>query len=67
MAGTFSCIGKQLAYHELRVVAAKLLLDFDVCFASGETGYRLLHETKDTFTCRLAPLELCFTPRKKEL
>lgn len=37
---------------------------FDVAFAPGETGKRLLTESKDNFVMDLAPLELIFTKRK---
>ncbi|KAH8682042.1 cytochrome P450 monooxygenase-like protein [Xylariales sp. PMI_506] len=61
--GKFSCIGKQLALNELRVVIAKVLLEFDVKFAEGETGKALLEDSKDVFTLNNARLELCFTKR----
>ena len=37
---------------------------FDVKLAPGETGENLLMHTKDHFTLGLAPLRLCFEPRK---
>lgn len=64
LIGTFACIGKQLAYREMRVVAAKLALGFDIKFAEGETGERLFRETKDNFTLTLGPLNLSFAPRE---
>ncbi|KAF7188117.1 Cytochrome P450 monooxygenase [Pseudocercospora fuligena] len=60
--GRFGCIGKNLAYMELRHVTASILLHFDVLFAPGEDGSRLLHESLDHFTMGLAPLHLRFTP-----
>ncbi|KXJ87901.1 cytochrome P450 [Microdochium bolleyi] len=62
--GKFSCIGKQLALNELRTVIAKVLLNFDVALAPGETGRELLEESKDMFTLINGKLELVFTERK---
>ncbi|KAJ1327353.1 cytochrome P450 family 628 [Microdochium nivale] len=61
--GKFSCIGKQLALNKLRIVIAKVLLNFNVALAPGETGRELLEESKDMFTLINAKLELVFTER----
>ncbi|KAI0481303.1 cytochrome P450 monooxygenase-like protein [Xylariaceae sp. FL0804] len=61
--GKFACIGRQLALNELRTAIAKLILEFDVALAPGETGKRLLEESVDAFTMANAKLELCFTSR----
>lgn len=63
--GASSCIGKQLAYMEMRTVLAKLVLEFEIKFDSLEDGQALLNETKDCFTCILAPLHLVFSSRKR--
>lgn len=62
--GPYGCVGKQLALNEIRTVVAKLVLEFDVKFAEGEDGRRILEETKDYFVLGLGDLELCFTPRE---
>ena len=62
--GPFGCIGKNLAYMELRTLTVRILLEFDVGFASGEDGTRLLTKTKDHFTVDLGQLDLVFTPVK---
>ena len=62
--GTYGCIGKPLALMEVRAVTAKLLSNFDVAFAPGEDGKKLLFETRDHFTLGLAPLKLVFKERK---
>ncbi|KIX94699.1 uncharacterized protein Z520_09745 [Fonsecaea multimorphosa CBS 102226] len=67
LIGPYSCIGKQLALMEIRSVTAQILLNFDVSFAPGEDGTTLLEKTLDTFTMELAPLNLCFKPRKQEV
>lgn len=47
---------------ELRTLSALLLLNYDVAFAEGEDGTRLLTESKDHFTMGLGKLDLVFTP-----
>ena len=62
--GAYGCVGKQLAYMELRTVLAKMLLEFDVQFAPGEDGTRLMKKTKDFFVLELGDFEVVLTPRK---
>ena len=62
--GPYGCIGKQLAYMELRTVIAKLVVQFDVHFAPGEDGTNLLERSEDYVVVGLADLNLCFTTRK---
>ncbi|KAF8861671.1 cytochrome P450 monooxygenase-like protein [Acephala macrosclerotiorum] len=62
-SGAYSCIGKQLALMELRIVTARLVTEFEIAFALGETGKDLLEKTKDVFTMEVAPLMLVFTRR----
>lgn len=50
---------------ELRSVITLIVSQFDVHFAPGEDGDRLLHESKDYFTITISDLDLVFTPRKK--
>ena len=66
LIGPFSCIGRQLALRELRVVTAKLVLGFDVSLAPGEDGYSLFNETCDNFTLTMGRLELCFKERREK-
>ncbi|QSZ30648.1 hypothetical protein DSL72_000206 [Monilinia vaccinii-corymbosi] len=40
--GAYSCVGKQLGLMELRAVIARLVTRFDVRFAEGELGEKLL-------------------------
>ena len=60
--GPFGCIGKQLAYMQIRTLTARILLEFDVKFAAGEDGERVLTETRDHFTTDVGGLDLVFTP-----
>jgi cytochrome P450 len=62
--GPFGCIGKNLAYMQIRTLTARILLKFDVGFAPGEDGSRILTQTKDHFTVDPGQLDLVFTPRK---
>lgn len=58
--GPFGCIGKNLAYMEIRTITAQLVDQFDVSLAPGEDGKKLLMETTDHFTMGLEPLMLIF-------
>lgn len=64
--GPYGCIGKQLALLELRTLTARILLEFDVQFAPGEDGTKLLNESKDHFTVTMADMELLFKPLNAE-
>jgi tryprostatin B 6-hydroxylase len=63
--GKFGCIGKQLALAELRVVIAKMVMEFDVELAPGETGEDLLGNSEDNFTMSNRPLNLVWTERAR--
>ena len=60
--GPFGCIGKNLAYMQIRTLTARILLEFDIQFAPGEDGKRILTKTKDHFTMNVGGLDLVFTP-----
>lgn len=64
-AGAYSCPGKNLAQLNLRTSLSMIALNFDVSFASGETGETFDNEMLDTFTVTLPPLQLKFTPRRE--
>ena len=66
VAGAYSCLGKNLALTELRTLTATVFMDFNVSFAPSEDGSRLLQESKDHFTMSLAPLDLVFTPLRRQ-
>ena len=61
--GRYGCIGKNLALMELRTVCALLVSKFDVSFAPGEDGMRLLEKSEDYFTIGLESLMLQFKAR----
>ena len=62
--GKYSCVGKQPALNEIRTVVAKVVLAFEIGFAPGEDGTKLLEETDDYFVLGMADLNLTFTPIK---
>ena len=43
---------------------ARLVMSFDIAFAPGEDGSKLLNESKDGFTMIVADMYLLLTPRK---
>jgi hypothetical protein len=49
---------------ELRIVAARIVTQFDIAFAPGEDGKELMEKTKDVFTLEVAPLRMLFTRRR---
>lgn len=61
--GPYGCIGKNLALMEVRTVTADLITKFDVSFAPGEDGRKLLHETEDYFSLGLGELNLVFNEK----
>ncbi|KAK4946002.1 hypothetical protein LTR10_014804 [Elasticomyces elasticus] len=62
--GPYACIGKNLAYMEVRMLVAQIVRMFDVRLAEGETGEDLLVGSKDHFTVGLGGLRMCFERRK---
>lgn len=62
--GPFSCIGRNLAYMELRTVTSQIVDQFDIKLADGEDGSGLLNESVDHFTMGLKPLMLKFEMRQ---
>ncbi|KAI4213021.1 MAG: hypothetical protein LQ351_004365 [Letrouitia transgressa] len=61
--GRYYCIGKNLAYSELRYVAALLVSKYDISLAPGETGARVVEDMVDQFTASPGQLELVFSER----
>jgi cytochrome P450 len=63
--GIFGCVGKNLALMELRMVLARVALNFDVQFAEGEDGRGLEEESKDTFTLTVPSMYVKLTERAR--
>ncbi|KAF2653512.1 putative benzoate 4-monooxygenase cytochrome P450 [Lophiostoma macrostomum CBS 122681] len=59
LAGKYTCVGKQLAMMEVRLVAAALVTGFDFEFVKGGDN-TVVKDTKDCFTAITGPLELLF-------
>lgn len=47
--GPAHCIGKQLAYREMRIVIASMLQKFDICFEKGYNTEQWLDDLRDEF------------------
>ncbi|GME33891.1 Cytochrome P450 [Neofusicoccum parvum] len=62
--GTFMCVGKQLAYWEMKSVLGRVAARFDVTLAPGEDGKAFDEGFLDTFTMTVPSLRLCFNERK---
>jgi cytochrome P450 family 628 len=63
--GTFACIGRQLAYNEMRTVAAMMALAFEVKLAPGEDGTDLLQNSADVFVTNTGGLRVVFESVEK--
>lgn len=46
---------------ELRIAVARLVTKFNIQFAPGENGEKLMNDSKDYFTISIADLKLCFS------
>lgn len=62
--GQFACLGKNLAYQELRMFVGKVVRNFDLAFAPGfdPSDFERAVSYKGTFL--LGALPMVFTPRK---
>ncbi|KAI2627965.1 cytochrome P450 monooxygenase-like protein [Hypomontagnella submonticulosa] len=65
--GSRQCVGKVLAYAELRLVIAALLRDFTVQFAPGYDPEMMWRDMKDQVTAQPGHVFCVFTPREKPL
>ncbi|GAB1205257.1 hypothetical protein APSETT445_003930 [Aspergillus pseudonomiae] len=64
-SGPYSCVGKRLAWMELRRVIAVILHSYDVALAPGQSAKAFWEGQMDTFTLVTPPLELVFTERER--
>jgi tryprostatin B 6-hydroxylase len=62
-SGAHSCLGKQLALMELRLVTARLATQFDFAFADQDAARDVVCDIKDCFTAIPGPLRLVFSRR----
>lgn len=63
-SGAHSCLGKQLALIELRLVTARLVTQYDFWFADAEKSRETISNIKDCFTALPGPLRLVFAERR---
>ena len=61
--GVHSCVGKQLALNELRLVISKVARDFDIEFGESYDEGKFLAEWMDYAVLKIGALPLKFTPR----
>ncbi|THV07239.1 cytochrome P450 [Dendrothele bispora CBS 962.96] len=65
--GPSSCVGKNFAYLEMRMLVTKVLFNFDLRLAEGFDSRKYKHGIKDFFTMALEALPVVFTRRKTYL
>ncbi|KEY68850.1 hypothetical protein S7711_03790 [Stachybotrys chartarum IBT 7711] len=61
--GRYSCLGKTLAYTEMRVVIAQLVSNYRFSFPEGVSGFHVADDMQDNFTATPGDMELVFTRR----
>ena len=64
-AGQTSCVGKNLALTEIRMVTARLLSAFDISFQDGDNGESVERDMRDQLTANPGDLRLVFEPRER--
>lgn len=62
--GPYNCVGKQLAFMEIRSVTSSILRRYNVALAPGQTREEFVNGMVDGFTVACPKLELIFTPRE---
>ena len=61
--GRTSCVGKNLALTEIRMVVASLLSSFRIAFVSGDNGEAVERDMRDQLTGNPGDLNLVFELR----
>jgi len=61
--GVHSCLGKQLALNEMRLVIAKIVRNFDLEFGEQYDDQKFLRELKDHLVMAIGELNMVFIPR----
>ncbi|PLB36896.1 cytochrome P450 [Aspergillus candidus] len=62
--GEYNCIGRPVALLNLRTTLARLVTDFDIQLAPGETGEKTFKDSRDSFVIYWGELNLVFNQRK---
>jgi hypothetical protein len=61
--GPYNCVGRNLAFLTLRTSISRIVQNFDITFAPGETGERFDQDALETLTTTLPPVMVQFTAR----
>jgi len=61
--GKSSCIGKNLALTDIKLVVASIIRRYHISFTPGEDCHRVYTEMRDQFTIAPGPLSLRFKHR----
>ena len=61
--GRTSCVGKDLALTEIRMVTACVLSTFRICFTPGDNGEAVERDMRDQLTGNPGDLYLIFASR----
>jgi len=64
--GPFNCAGKYLSYMEQKILLTKLVMAFDIGFASGEDGTQIHTQQKDYLVVALPDVRMCLVPRNEK-
>lgn len=64
LTGPYNCVGKQLAFMEIRSVTSNILRRYNVRLAPGQTKEAFVDGMVDGFTVACPKLDLIFTPRE---
>ena len=66
ISGHHSCLGRVLASDSIRLVTARLIKNYHISLAPGETGNSVVKDMRDQFTSNPGRLLLAFSPREKK-
>lgn len=64
LIGPYNCVGKQLAFMEIRSVTSSILRRYNVELAPDQTREAFMDGIVDGFTAACPKFELIFTPRE---
>jgi len=64
--GRYGCVGQRLAMRNVSYLTALLVSKYDIEFAPGDDGTRVIADMKDNFTMNPGRLDLVFKLRKTE-
>ena len=66
LAGTYNCVGRQLALMELRFLLAYTVWNYKFAYAPGETGRRMEEESVDLVILSAGKLDVIFKKRARD-